>query len=108
MKKIPLLLLLALAVAGCSHPAYYAAPPPAPPPAYSEVARGAFHDGVLAAQRDIRQGKAPDVNRHPEFRTPPVGPPFIEDYRQGFRSGYEQTFRHERARGQTRDGAGFV
>lgn len=93
MKKIPLLLLLALALGACSHPAYYAAPPPAPPPAYSEVAREGFHDGVLAAQRDVREGRAPNVDRHPRFRNPPVGPPLIADYRQGFRSGYEQVFR---------------
>ncbi len=93
MKKIPFVLLLGFVLAGCSHPAYYAAPPPPPPPAYSEVARGAFHDGFLAGQRDIRDGRAPNVDRHPKFRTPPVGPPFIEDYRQGFREGYNRAFR---------------
>jgi Prokaryotic membrane lipoprotein lipid attachment site len=95
MKRITLLLLSALVLTGCTHRAYYSTPPPAPPPAYSEVAREGFHDGVLAADRDVRDGRRPDVARHPKFRNPPVGPPLIEDYRQGFRSGYDRVFRHE-------------
>jgi hypothetical protein len=86
-------LLLPLAVAGCSHPqpVVYAAPPP--PPEFSPAAQQGYHDGVLAARNDIRKGFAPDVQRHPKFRNPPVPPPAFEEYRHGFRAGYEQTFR---------------
>jgi hypothetical protein len=88
-------LLLPLALAGCSHhtTVVYAAPPP-PPPEFSSVAQQGFHDGIEAARRDISQGKPPDVRRHPRFRNPPVPPPAIEDYRHGFRAGYDQTFRN--------------
>jgi hypothetical protein len=96
MKKIFALaaLLLPLAVAGCSHrtTVVYAAPPP-PPPAFSPAAQQGYHDGVDAARRDINHGYAPDVNRHPRFRNPPVPPPVMEEYRHGFRAGYEQSFR---------------
>jgi hypothetical protein len=88
-------LLLPLALAGCSHhtTVVYAAPPP-PPPEFSSIAQQGFHDGIEAARRDINQGKPPDVRRHPRFRNPPVPPPAIEDYRHGFRAGYDQTFRN--------------
>jgi hypothetical protein len=33
-------------------------------------------------------GLAPDIDRHPRFRNPPVPPPAFEDYRYGFREGY--------------------
>jgi hypothetical protein len=87
-------LLLPLALAGCSHrtTVVYAAPPP-PPPAFSPAAQQGYHDGIDAAQRDIHHGYAPDVNRHPRFRNPPVPPPAVEEYRHGFRAGYEQSFR---------------
>lgn len=81
---------LPLAIAGCSHrDNYYAAPPP---PAYTEIAQRGFHDGFDAARRDIARGLAPDVDRHPRFRKPPVPPPAFEDYRHGFREGYQRAF----------------
>jgi hypothetical protein len=91
-KNLLLLAALALpfAMTACSRPqpAYYP-----PPPAWSEIARHGFHDGIEAARRDIAHGAPPDVNRHPRFRNPPVPPPAFEDYRHGFREGYQQTFR---------------
>jgi hypothetical protein len=90
MKK-PLLmavLMLPLALAGCSHPAPYYPPPP--PPAYSPIFHQGFSDGVDAANRDVRAGRPPDFARHPRFRRPPVPPPAWEDFRAGFRAGYEQ------------------
>jgi hypothetical protein len=85
-------LLLPLALAGCSHPQPVASYPPPPPPAWTEIARQGFNNGVEAARRDIAAGKSPDVKRHPHFRNPPVPPPAFEDYRHGFREGYQQTF----------------
>jgi hypothetical protein len=87
-------LLLPLALAGCSHhtTVVYAAPPP--PAEFDQIAQNGFHDGVMAARRDIAHGLAPDADRHPRFRNPPVPPPAFEDYRHGFREGYRATFRN--------------
>jgi len=95
MKKIlsfAALLVLPIALAGCGHP-QYAYPPP---PAYSEVAHQGWHDGVRAAQADMNHGLAPDVRRHPRFDNPPVAPPLQEDYRHGFRDGYQAVYNHGR------------
>jgi hypothetical protein len=94
MKKLfPVaVLLLPLALAGCSHPQpapYY----PPPPPAGAQVAQQGYHDGFEAAQRDISRGAPPDPARHPHFRNPPVPPPLIADYRHAFRNGYDQVYR---------------
>jgi len=81
-------------LAGCSHPqpVYYAPPPP--PPAFTAIAQRGYHDGIEAARRDLAAGRRPNVGRHPRFRNPPVPPPAFEDYRQGFRAGYEAVYRH--------------
>jgi len=91
MKKllISCALLTPLLLAGCSHPQPYYPPPPS---AYSQVAQEGYHDGWQAGQRDLRRGLNPDVNRHPRFRQPPVGPRFVDDYRHGFRDGYQRAF----------------
>jgi hypothetical protein len=85
---------LPLALAGCSHPQPVVYAPPPPPPGYTEIAQRGYHDGVEAGRRDVAAGRAPDVNRHPRFRNPPVPPPAFEDYRQGFREGYRAVFRN--------------
>jgi len=77
-------------VTGCSHPQPVAVVAP-PPPEFGPVAQQGYHDGVEAARRDIHSGFAPDLRRHPRFRNPPIGPP--EEYRRGFRAGYDATFR---------------
>ena len=83
-------LSLPFALAGCSHPQPVVVVAP-PPPGFGPVAQSGFHDGIEAARRDIRAGYAPDIQRHPRFRNPPIGPP--EEYRRGFRAGYDATFR---------------
>jgi hypothetical protein len=94
MKKalaLAALLLPIFALAGCAHPqpvAVYA-----PPPAFSEIARQGYHDGFEAARRDVARNLPPGVDKHPKFRNPPVPPPAWEDYRHGFREGY-QAFLH--------------
>ena len=83
-------LALPLAIAGCSHPRPVAYEVPPPPPAYTQIAQRGFHDGFEAARRDMARGIPPDVDRHPRFRNPPVPPPAFEDYRHGFREGYQR------------------
>ena len=106
MKKMIVLaaLLLPLALAGCAHhtTVVYAAPPP-PPAEFSPAAQQGYNEGVDAARRDINHGLPPDINRHPRFRRPPVPPPAMEDYRRGFRAGYDQSFRN----GPPPPGAGY-
>jgi hypothetical protein len=86
-----------LAMAGCSHPreAYYTAPPP--PSVYTDIAQRGFHDGFDAARHDMAKGITPDVDRHPPFRNPPVPPGALQDYRHGFRDGYERAIRGGRS-----------
>jgi hypothetical protein len=85
---------LPLVLAGCSHPRPVAYYPPPPPPGWTQIARQGFHDGIEAGRRDVAGGRAPDPARHPRFRNPPVPPPAIEDYRHGFRNGYDQVYQH--------------
>lgn len=90
MKKLlgVALILLPLGLAGCSHRTVVYEPPPA----YSEASQQGWHDGVRAAQHDIASGLRPDADRHPRFDRPPVPPPLWEDYRHGFRDGYQRVF----------------
>ena len=85
-------LAIPFALAGCTHTQVVYAPPP-PPAELSPAAQHGYHDGIDAARRDIARGLAPDVQRHPRFRNPPVPPPAFEEYRHGFRAGYDQTIR---------------
>jgi hypothetical protein len=66
----------------------------APPQEFREVQRQGFHDGIEGARRDFQNGRHPDFNNRDEYRHPPV--PFLtrEDYRSGFRRGYETAMSH--------------
>lgn len=90
-------LLLPLTLAGCTHRdvVVYAAPPP--PPAFDAIAQQGYNQGFAAAQRDVADGRRPDLERHPRFRNPPVPGPNWEDYRHGFREGYN-AFLHQAPR----------
>lgn len=104
MKKVKstMVLLLGLAIAGGTAPAIYAqqGPPgawePGPPPDnWSEVAHRGFHEGVEAARHDIEAGRPPDPRRHDNFRRPhDVPPDKRDDYRMGFRRGYQMVYEH--------------
>lgn len=91
MKKLwwTALAFVPLALAGCAHREVVVYNPP---PAYSAAAQQGYHDGVAAARRDVSNGLGPDAGRHPRFRNPPVPPPLQEDYRHGFREGYQAVF----------------
>jgi hypothetical protein len=83
-----MLLPLPCVLAGCSHRTVVYVQAPPPPPSYSAAAQQGYNDGVGAARHDVANNRPPDLEHHPRFRNPPVPPPDIEEYRRGFREGY--------------------
>ena len=54
-----------------------------------------FHDGIEGAKRDFKNHREPNVENRDEFRNPHfIPPPDREDYRMGFRRGYEVAVHH--------------
>lgn len=49
-----------------------------------------FNDGLIGAQKDFDNQRRPDVNNRDEFRNPNVPAGARDDYREGFRRGYEE------------------
>jgi len=102
MKKWIVLAVLAspLLIAGCDdHSRYYGPPPPM---AVDGIRQHGYHDGFEAARRDVTQQRRPDVDRHPNFRNPPVPRPAVDDYRRAFRAGYDDFLHHSEPRGDYR------
>jgi hypothetical protein len=64
------------------------------PDRFSEIGRRGFHDGVDGARHDIENHRRPDPNNRDEYRNPRVPPQLVEDYREGFRLGYERAIAH--------------
>jgi len=99
--------LLALAVAG-STPAIAFARTPAqeparayqdggwdtPPGEFREIQRRGFHDGIEGARKDFDNHRAPNVRNREEYRHPSVDASLRDDYREGFRRGYDVAMRH--------------
>ena len=54
-----------------------------------QTRRRGFVEGIAAARRDRDGHMPPNVNAHEELRHPPAPPMEHEDYRDGFRHGYE-------------------
>lgn len=86
--------LLPISLAGCAHPQPLVVYAPPPPAEFTEIARQGFHAGFEAARRDVARNLPPGVEKHPRFRNPPVPPPAFEDFRHGFREGYQAFLRH--------------
>jgi opacity protein-like surface antigen len=68
----------------------------APPQEFRDAQRQGFQDGLQAGRNDFEKHKQPNVERRKEFRHPPVPPPARDDYRDGFRRGYDSAFSHFR------------
>ncbi len=66
----------------------------APPAEFREAQRQGFHDGVEGARKDYEQHRRSDVNRRDEFRHPRVERSLRQDYREGFRRGYDTAMSH--------------
>jgi hypothetical protein len=61
----------------------------APPERFSEMQRRGFHDGIAGAHHDFDNHRRPNVANRDEYRTPHVPEPYWQEYREGFRRGYE-------------------
>lgn len=66
----------------------------APPAEFSEAKRQGFHDGVEGARKDYENHRPPNVENREEYRHPHVSHDLREDYREGFRAGYERATSH--------------
>jgi hypothetical protein len=87
-------LLITVGLAGCAHRMVVVyASAPTPPAALNEAAQHGYQDGFEAARRDVADQRPPDIARHPRFRKPPVPPPAFENYRSGFKAGYDAFLR---------------
>lgn len=65
-----------------------------PPGEFREVQRQGFHDGIEGARKDFDHHRRPDVNNREEYRHPHVDRAAREDYRAGYRRGYEVAMHH--------------
>ena len=84
----------------------YAAPEPAglhmfqdrpwdqPPDDFRDAQRQGFHDGLEAARHDYDHHRQKDADDHDRYRHPPVDRSMRDDYRDGFRRGYDVAMHH--------------
>lgn len=90
--------------AGVMTAQYYGPPPPQyaqgpawdqAPPEFRAAQQRGFHDGIEGAKKDFKNHRPPNVMNRDEYRNPHfISPPDREDYRMGFRRGYEVAVRH--------------
>jgi hypothetical protein len=66
----------------------------APPAEFREVKRQGFHDGIEGARKDFDHHRPPNVNGRAEYRHPHVDASVRDDYREGYRRGYEVAMQH--------------
>lgn len=55
----------------------------------SDAERHGYQEGQEAAQRDYQSQRRADPDDHEQFRNPPVPPPVVGEFREGFMRGYE-------------------
>jgi len=66
----------------------------APPDEFRDVQRQGFHDGIEGARKDFENHRPANVENRDEFRHPHVAREMRDDYREGFRRGYERAMSH--------------
>jgi hypothetical protein len=66
----------------------------APPQEFREIQRQGFHDGIEGARKDFDHHRPSNVEDRSEYRHPHVSPSARQDYRAGFRRGYEVAMNH--------------
>ncbi len=67
-----------------------------PPGELREVQKRGFHDGVEAARSDFEHHRNKDADDHENYRHPRVERELRDDYRDGFKRGYENAKHHMR------------
>jgi hypothetical protein len=80
-----------------SSPAQYGQGPggwDTPPQEFKDIQRQGYHDGIEGARKDYDNHRRPDVNNRDEYRHPHVPASARDDYREGFRRGYEAAMAH--------------
>lgn len=65
-----------------------------PPPEFREMQRKGFHAGVQAAVKDFDHHKDPDLERHKDYVHPKVDRSFVPDWRDGYKRGYDDAYKH--------------
>jgi hypothetical protein len=65
-----------------------------PPPEFKEMQRQGFHAGVQAAIKDYDKHREPDLERHKEYVHPKVDRSYVPDFRDGYRRGYNDAYKH--------------
>jgi hypothetical protein len=65
-----------------------------PPQEFRDIQRQGYHDGIEGARKDFDNHRRPDVNNRDEYRHPHVPASARDDYREGFRRGYETAMSH--------------
>ncbi len=66
----------------------------APPNDFNEMNRRAFHDGMDAARADFFARRPMDARMSAQFRRPPTGRMFRDQYRNSFTRGYQAAMQH--------------
>ena len=67
-----------------------------PPSEYREAQRQGFHEGIEAARHDMERHNHRDADDHSAYKHPPVERELRNDYREGFRRGYQVAMSHMR------------
>lgn len=65
-----------------------------PPAEFKEMQRKGFHDGVQAAIKDYDKHRDADLERHKDFVRPKVDKSYVPDYRDGYKRGYNDAYKH--------------
>ena len=65
-----------------------------PPHEFREIQRQGYHDGGEGAKKDFDHHRMPDVSNREEYRHPNVPKSDREDYREGYRRGYDAAMAH--------------
>jgi hypothetical protein len=66
----------------------------APPQEFRDIQRQGYHDGIEGARKDFDNHRRADVNNRDEYRHPHVSASARDDYREGFRRGYQVAMDH--------------
>jgi hypothetical protein len=61
---------------------------------WSQTWHDGFRAGADAANADVKAKRAPDPDRHAQFKQPDLGPMASEDFRDGFRYAYSLVSAH--------------